>query len=159
MVIWFIGFKIIGKFYLKLLSLTPTVSRRKIHRMCPDCPSSRSSPIDLSDPSVLEAATESLAKYNKESPLKLYSLVKVTRASSQVRLKCPLPPIVCLRTCYRFLNWKGNIEHFFWLEPKRLSSPPTLVDWCIFNYVSISEWFYEISTRRVGFIFTSLPLR
>ncbi|KAF6384709.1 hypothetical protein mRhiFer1_005152 [Rhinolophus ferrumequinum] len=39
------------------------VSRRKIH--------------------ILEAATESLAKYNKESTLKLYSLFKVTRASSQ----------------------------------------------------------------------------
>lgn len=61
-------------------------------------------PTDLSDPSVLEAATESLAKYNKERPLKLYALVKVTRASSQVRLRCPLPPTVCLRTCYRFLN-------------------------------------------------------
>ena len=51
--------------------------------MCPDCPSSRSGPTDLSDPSVQEAAAESLAKYNQESPLKLYSLVKVTRASSQ----------------------------------------------------------------------------
>lgn len=107
-VIWFIGFKIIGKFYLKLLSLTPTVSRGKIHRMCPDCPSPSS--IDLSDPSVLEAATESLAKYNQESPLKLYSLVKVTRASSQVRLKCPLPPTVCLRTCSRFLNLEERIK-------------------------------------------------
>lgn len=57
------------------------VSRGKIHRMCPDCPSPSS--IDLSDPNVREAATESLAKYNRESPLKLYSLVKVTRASSQ----------------------------------------------------------------------------
>lgn len=55
------------------------VSQGKIQRMCPDCPS----PTDLSDPSVLEAAAESLAKYNKENPLKLYSLVKVTRASSQ----------------------------------------------------------------------------
>lgn len=107
-VLWFIGFKIIGKFYLKLLSLTPTVSRRKIHSMCPDCPSP--SPTDLSDPKVLEAATESLAKFNKESTLKLYSLFKVTRASSQVRLKCPLPPTVCLRTCYGFLNWEENIK-------------------------------------------------
>lgn len=49
--------------------------------MCPDCPSP--SPTDLSDPSVLEAVTESLAKYNDESNLKQYSLVKVTRASSQ----------------------------------------------------------------------------
>uniref|UniRef100_A0A8C5KU05 Fetuin beta n=1 Tax=Jaculus jaculus TaxID=51337 RepID=A0A8C5KU05_JACJA len=57
------------------------VSRRKIHRMCPDCPSP--SPIDLSDPSVLEAATQSLEKYNSESPSKQYSLVKITRASNQ----------------------------------------------------------------------------
>lgn len=57
------------------------VSRRKIHDMCPDCPSPVS--IDLSDPRVLEAVTESLAKYNNESTLKQYSLVKVTRASSQ----------------------------------------------------------------------------
>ncbi|XP_032946471.1 fetuin-B [Rhinolophus ferrumequinum] len=57
------------------------VSRRKIRSRCPDCPSP--SPTDLSDPKVLEAATESLAKYNKESTLKQYSLFKVTRASSQ----------------------------------------------------------------------------
>ncbi|KAG8525006.1 Fetuin-B, partial [Galemys pyrenaicus] len=50
--------------------------------MCPDCPS----PSDLSNPKVLEAATESLAKFNRESPSKQYSVVKVTRASSQVRL-------------------------------------------------------------------------
>ncbi|XP_008580954.1 PREDICTED: fetuin-B-like [Galeopterus variegatus] len=55
------------------------VSRRKIHRMCPDCPS----PTDLSDPRVLEAATESLAKFNNEGTSKQYSLIKVTRASSQ----------------------------------------------------------------------------
>ncbi|XP_062932682.1 fetuin-B isoform X2 [Cynocephalus volans] len=55
------------------------VSRRKIHRMCPDCPS----PTDLSDPRVLEAATESLAKFNNEGTSKQYSLVKITRASSQ----------------------------------------------------------------------------
>lgn len=53
--------------------------------MCPDCPG----PVDLSDPRVLEAATESLAKFNSESPSKQYSLVKVTRATSQVKLKCP----------------------------------------------------------------------
>ncbi|XP_054557120.1 fetuin-B-like [Talpa occidentalis] len=55
------------------------VSRRSIHQICPNCPS----PIDLSDSKVLEAATESLAKYNRESASKQYSLVKVTRASSQ----------------------------------------------------------------------------
>ncbi|XP_012587275.1 PREDICTED: fetuin-B-like isoform X2 [Condylura cristata] len=55
------------------------VSRRRIQQLCPECPS----PIDVSDPKVLEAATESLAKYNRESTLKQYSLVKVTRASSQ----------------------------------------------------------------------------
>ncbi|XP_006884229.1 PREDICTED: fetuin-B [Elephantulus edwardii] len=55
------------------------VSRRQIHMICPDCPS----PTNLSDPNVLEAATESLAKFNRESPSKQYSLVKVTRASSQ----------------------------------------------------------------------------
>ncbi|XP_015455373.1 fetuin-B isoform X2 [Pteropus alecto] len=55
------------------------VSRRKIHRMCPDCPS----PDDLSNPRVLEAATESLAKYNNENTLKQYALFKVTKASSQ----------------------------------------------------------------------------
>ncbi|XP_069885881.1 fetuin-B [Dipodomys merriami] len=55
------------------------VSRRKIHTMCPDCPS----PTNLSDPEVLEAVTESLAKFNSESPSKQYSLVKITKASSQ----------------------------------------------------------------------------
>ncbi|XP_055977859.1 fetuin-B-like [Sorex fumeus] len=55
------------------------VSRRSIQMMCPDCPS----PSDLSNPSVLEAATESLAKYNRESASKQYSLVKVTKATSQ----------------------------------------------------------------------------
>ncbi|XP_040477682.1 fetuin-B isoform X2 [Ursus maritimus] len=57
------------------------VSRRRIHRMCPDCPSP--SATDLSDPSVLEAALESLAKYNSESTSKQYSLVQVIQASSQ----------------------------------------------------------------------------
>ncbi|KAM6223926.1 fetuin-B [Rhynchocyon petersi] len=57
------------------------VSGRQIHSMCPDCPSPR--PTDLSDPRVLEAATESLAKFNRETPSKQYSLVKVTRASAQ----------------------------------------------------------------------------
>ncbi|KAF3827394.1 hypothetical protein GH733_002880 [Mirounga leonina] len=55
------------------------VSQRKIHRMCPDCPRAT----DLSDPKVLEAALESLAKYNSESTSKQYSLVQVTQASSQ----------------------------------------------------------------------------
>ncbi|XP_012589970.1 PREDICTED: fetuin-B-like isoform X3 [Condylura cristata] len=57
------------------------ISSRKIHSMCPDCPTLR--PIDVSNPEVLEAATESLAKYNNESTSKQYSLVKVTRASAQ----------------------------------------------------------------------------
>ncbi|CAH6792198.1 Fetub [Phodopus roborovskii] len=55
------------------------VSQRKIHSMCPDCPG----PFDLSNPRVLEAATESLAKFNSENPSKQYSLVKVTRATGQ----------------------------------------------------------------------------
>ncbi|KAM5291909.1 fetuin-B [Ctenodactylus gundi] len=55
------------------------VSPRKIHMLCPDCPTA----VALSDPRVLEAAAESLAKYNRERALKQYSLVKVTRASSQ----------------------------------------------------------------------------
>ncbi|KFO33180.1 fetuin-B [Fukomys damarensis] len=57
------------------------VSRRKIYDMCPDCPSPTST--DLSDPRVLEAATESLAEYNSKSTSKQYSLDKITRASSQ----------------------------------------------------------------------------
>uniref|UniRef100_G1SEK8 Fetuin B n=1 Tax=Oryctolagus cuniculus TaxID=9986 RepID=G1SEK8_RABIT len=57
------------------------VSRRKIHSKCPDCPSP--SRIDKSDPRVLEAAVESLAKFNRESTSKQYSLVKVTKATSQ----------------------------------------------------------------------------
>ncbi|XP_021065460.1 fetuin-B isoform X2 [Mus pahari] len=56
------------------------VSKRKTHMMCPDCPS----PIDLSAPSVLEAATESLAKFNSKSPSKKYELVKVTKATGQL---------------------------------------------------------------------------
>lgn len=52
--------------------------------MCPDCPF----PTNLSDPEYLEAALESLAKYNSENPSKKYSLVQVTQASRQVRLKC-----------------------------------------------------------------------
>ncbi|ERE75405.1 fetuin-B-like protein [Cricetulus griseus] len=55
------------------------ISQRKIQSMCPDCPF----PVDLSAPSVLEAATESLAKFNRENPSKQYSLVKVTRATTQ----------------------------------------------------------------------------
>ncbi|VCX41046.1 unnamed protein product [Gulo gulo] len=55
------------------------VSRRRIHTMCPDCPF----PTNLSDPEYLEAALESLAKYNSESPSKQYSLVQVTQASRQ----------------------------------------------------------------------------
>ncbi|XP_054441060.1 fetuin-B [Pteronotus mesoamericanus] len=55
------------------------VARRKIGFMCPDCPS----PTDLSNPRVLKAVHESLAKFNNESTSKQYSFVKVTRASSQ----------------------------------------------------------------------------
>uniref|UniRef100_A0A5F5Q236 Fetuin B n=1 Tax=Equus caballus TaxID=9796 RepID=A0A5F5Q236_HORSE len=55
------------------------VSRRKIVHTCPDCPG----PIKLSDASVLEAALESLAKYNSESTSKRYSLVQVIKASFQ----------------------------------------------------------------------------
>nr|XP_012422476.1 PREDICTED: fetuin-B isoform X3 [Odobenus rosmarus divergens] len=55
------------------------ISQRKIHGMCPDCPGT----IDLSDPKVLEAALESLAKYNSESTSKQYSLVQVIQTSSQ----------------------------------------------------------------------------
>ncbi|XP_016055672.1 PREDICTED: fetuin-B isoform X2 [Miniopterus natalensis] len=55
------------------------VSQRKIQLMCPDCPG----PVDVSDPKVLEAVTETLAKFNKESTSKQYSLFKVVRASSQ----------------------------------------------------------------------------
>ncbi|XP_061049279.1 fetuin-B isoform X3 [Eubalaena glacialis] len=57
------------------------ISRSEISMMCPDCPSS--SPYDLSDPRFLETATESLAKYNNKSPSKQYSLVKITKTSSQ----------------------------------------------------------------------------
>ncbi|XP_077848165.1 fetuin-B isoform X3 [Macaca mulatta] len=57
------------------------ISKPKIHRTCPDCPAPTST--DLSSDEVLEAATESLAKYNNESTSKQYSLFKVTRASSQ----------------------------------------------------------------------------
>ncbi|XP_012662354.1 fetuin-B, partial [Otolemur garnettii] len=53
------------------------VSREKI--MCPDCPF----PISTESSNVMEAVTESLAKYNNESTSKQYSLVKVTRASTQ----------------------------------------------------------------------------
>ncbi|XP_054556401.1 fetuin-B-like isoform X2 [Talpa occidentalis] len=60
------------------------VSSGSIRRMCPDCPVPGGSVSrDFSDPKVLEAATESLAKYNSESTSKQYSLVKVTKASSQ----------------------------------------------------------------------------
>ncbi|XP_032217379.1 fetuin-B [Mustela erminea] len=55
------------------------VSRRGIHTMCPDCPF----PTNLSDPEYLEAALESLSKYNSENPSKQYSLVQVTQASRQ----------------------------------------------------------------------------
>lgn len=46
---------------------------------CPDCPIR----VDVSDPSALEAATESLAKFNSENPSKQYALVKVTKARAQ----------------------------------------------------------------------------
>ncbi|XP_057595484.1 fetuin-B isoform X2 [Hippopotamus amphibius kiboko] len=69
-------------FYLPAYNCTlRLVSRSEISMMCPDCPSS--SPYDLSDPRFLETATESLAKYNQKSPSKQYSLVKITKTSSQ----------------------------------------------------------------------------
>ncbi|GAB1300143.1 Fetuin-B [Apodemus speciosus] len=55
------------------------VSQRKVHTTCPDCPS----PIDLSNPDVLEAATKSLEKFNSENLSKQYALVKVTKARGQ----------------------------------------------------------------------------
>uniref|UniRef100_A0A2K6ULP1 Fetuin B n=1 Tax=Saimiri boliviensis boliviensis TaxID=39432 RepID=A0A2K6ULP1_SAIBB len=57
------------------------ISRRKIHMMCPDCPTPL--PTDSSYPQVLEAAIKSLAKYNNGSTSKQYSLFKITKASSQ----------------------------------------------------------------------------
>nr|KAF6477519.1 fetuin B [Molossus molossus] len=57
------------------------ISRREIAFICPDCPISPSV-VDMSDPRVLEAVTESLAKFNNEST-KQYSLVKVSKTSSQ----------------------------------------------------------------------------
>ncbi|KAM7321835.1 hypothetical protein ACRRTK_018676 [Alexandromys fortis] len=54
------------------------VSRRQINTICPDCPGSIgvSGPTDLADPNIMEAATESLAKFNSENPSKQYSVVK-----------------------------------------------------------------------------------
>ncbi|XP_054980768.1 fetuin-B-like [Sorex araneus] len=63
------------------------VSRRSIVRTCPDCPGP--TPIDGSVPKVLEAATESLKKYNEASTSKQYSLIEVTRASSQLSMIGP----------------------------------------------------------------------
>ncbi|XP_058518188.1 fetuin-B isoform X2 [Ochotona princeps] len=57
------------------------VSRRKIYFMCPDCPIPTTT--DMSNPKVLDAAIISLEKFNQNSPLKQYSLVKVTKATSQ----------------------------------------------------------------------------
>ncbi|XP_036612332.1 fetuin-B [Trichosurus vulpecula] len=58
------------------------VSRRKIVRMCPDCPSPSST--DNSDPQVSRAVSESLEKINKEVAVgKKFYLFQVTRASSQ----------------------------------------------------------------------------
>ncbi|XP_072820015.1 fetuin-B isoform X4 [Vicugna pacos] len=54
------------------------ISQLAIVRMCPDCPG----PAGLSEPRVWEAVTESLAEYNSRSTSK-YSLVKITKASSQ----------------------------------------------------------------------------
>ncbi|XP_037380440.1 fetuin-B-like isoform X3 [Talpa occidentalis] len=60
------------------------ISKRSILRTCPDCPVLGGSVSrDFSDPSVLETATESLAKYNSESTSKQYSLVKITMVSRQ----------------------------------------------------------------------------
>ncbi|XP_068939747.1 fetuin-B [Petaurus breviceps papuanus] len=58
------------------------VSRRKIVRMCPDCPSP--SHIDGSDPWVSQAVSESLQKINKEAAVgKRFHLFQVTQAYSQ----------------------------------------------------------------------------
>ncbi|XP_006869806.1 PREDICTED: fetuin-B [Chrysochloris asiatica] len=55
------------------------VSRRQMNTMCPDCPF----PTKLSSSEALQAVTESLAKFNSESPSKQYSFVKITRFSQQ----------------------------------------------------------------------------
>uniref|UniRef100_A0A4W2ERP8 Fetuin B n=1 Tax=Bos indicus x Bos taurus TaxID=30522 RepID=A0A4W2ERP8_BOBOX len=69
-------------FYLPAYNCTlRPVSQSAIIMTCPDCPST--SPYDLSNPRFMETATESLAKYNSESPSKQYSLVKITKTSSQ----------------------------------------------------------------------------
>ncbi|XP_072819995.1 fetuin-B isoform X3 [Vicugna pacos] len=66
-------------FYLAAYNCTlRPVSQLAIVRMCPDCPG----PAGLSEPRVWEAVTESLAEYNSRSTSK-YSLVKITKASSQ----------------------------------------------------------------------------
>uniref|UniRef100_A0A2R9C389 Fetuin B n=1 Tax=Pan paniscus TaxID=9597 RepID=A0A2R9C389_PANPA len=67
-------------YVLRLNRVNDAQEYRQIYMMCPDCPSSI--PTDSSNRQVLEAATESLAKYN-ENTSKQYSLFKVTRASSQ----------------------------------------------------------------------------
>lgn len=117
MVIWFIGLKISKGFTFELLFLASTVSRRKIVHTCPDCPG----PIKLSDASVLEAALESLAKYNSESTSKRYSLVQVIKASFQVRLKCPVISTTCLKTAaINSLAERRVSGHSFWLLLKGL---------------------------------------
>lgn len=113
---------------LKLILLASTVSKPKIHRTCPDCPAPTST--DLSSDEVLEAATESLAKYNNESTSKQYSLFKVTRASSQVRLNCSSQlHSVSHNCCCRFLSWEENVKALILIRTKiHFSAFPTLID-------------------------------
>lgn len=57
------------------------VPRRYIWSVCPDCPVDD----DPTEPKYLEAAVQSLAKFNEESEQALYfSVLNVTRASMQV---------------------------------------------------------------------------
>lgn len=155
MIIWFIGLKIIKELIFKLLSLASTVSRSKIQNMCPDCPI----PANFSDPKVLETATETLARFNSDSELGQYSLVKVTKASSQVRWKCPVTPTMSHDCCYWFLNWKENIKAFLLVIIQSLLS--ALVDLkhiqsIMFQFLSYSMkfphksygiWFYLIAFK------------
>ncbi|MCQ7614292.1 cystatin domain-containing protein, partial [Salmonella enterica] len=58
------------------------VTHRSLGVLCPDCP--RPARIDGADPKVTEAVTESLAKLNRESNSKQYSVLEVTRAFRQL---------------------------------------------------------------------------
>ncbi|XP_001373317.3 fetuin-B [Monodelphis domestica] len=58
------------------------ISKRNVHMMCPDCPFPVQA--NYSDPSVFQAVSESLAKYNKEVAVgKKLCFFQVTRASTQ----------------------------------------------------------------------------